>query len=436
MNEPLTRRQVLQAVGAFSVMPWLGPVRPRIVVDFRNKVGSTNRQALGYNATTFIRTAVDSPALAAAEKRLDGRYVRIPIGLRGGRVTSGASGGPTSLDACALIRWYQERGVRVLAVLAGASTDINIHAGDVATLMRMMAASGVDLDALEISSPNEPNNQKLTLEQSIALAMLCSDEVRQVKPGKRLWGPAWTWYDRNALRKFAEAMGDRLAGVDFHNYAMGVKSLSTADALAQTSNWGKEVAEVREDLKALSLPDQVSVSELNFSWRFEDGTPPDGKNHRFFTAVNTVWCASVVGHILLAGGSAAIYGNQNGPLGVFSEDSNATPMPAYWGLGAWTGASLFPHYADSFYEVRSSAGPLVEAFAVSNEAGGRNLVLINKNEVQDVAIDLSLEGFAVRNLAIWQSDSNKPAAPIRRLAAPSLNNLVLPKMSVTTVVAS
>ena len=431
---------MLQTLGACSVIPWLGPVRvgaaAKIVVDLRNPIGKTSPLALGYNVTTFVRTAVDSPTLAAAEKRLDGRYVRIPIGLRGGRVTSGASGGPTSLDACALIRWYQRRGARVLVVLAGVSTDVNIRTGDVETLMRMMANSEVDINSLEISSPNEPNNQKLTLEQSVALAMRCSDEVRRVKPGKRLWGPAWTWYDRNALRKFAEAMGDRLAGIDFHIYAMGVTSLSTADALAQTSKWGKEVMEVRDDLRDLSLPDQVSVSELNFSWRFEDGTPPDGKNRRFYTAVNTVWCASVVGHILRAGGSAAVYGSQNGPLGVFSEDSDATPMPAYWGLAAWTGGSLYPHFADSFFEVLSSAGPSVEAFAVSNEVGGRNVVLIQKSESESVTVDLRIEGMAAKNVAVWQSDPDKPLEPPRSLSRASLSRLILPRMSVTTVVAT
>jgi len=431
---------MLQTLGACSAMPWLGSLRIgdalKIVVDCRNSIGKTSPRALGYNVTTFTRTAIDSPALAAAETQLDGRYVRIPIGLRGGRVTSGASGGPTSLDACALIRWYQERRFRVLVVLAGTSTDVDLHPGDAATMTRMMAASGVDLNDLEISSPNEPNNKKLSLEQSIALAKMCSDEVRQVKPGKRLWGPAWTWYDRHALREFAKAMGDRLAGVDFHNYAMGVKSLSTADALSQTSNWGKEVSEVREDLKGLSVPDQVSVSELNFSWRFEDGTPPDGKNRRFYTAVNTVWCASVVGHILQARGSAAIYGNQNGALGVFSEDSEATPMPAYWGLAPWTGASLFPHFADTFFEVQSAAGPSVEAFAVSNEVNGANIVLIQKSETASAAVDLQVNGLSARSFAVWQSNPDKPMAHPRRLAAPSLSNLVLPKMSVTTVVAT
>ena len=440
MSEFFTRRRLLQNMGACTVLPLLAPIRigdpPRIVVDFRNPIGKTNPLALGYNVTTFIRTAVDSPSLAAAEKKLDGRYVRIPVGLRSGRVTSGASGGPTSLDACALIRWYQARHVRVLIVLAGVSTDVNIRNGDVATLMEMMAASGVDLDSLEISSPNEPNNQKLTLEQSIALAKLCSDEVRTVKPGKRLWGPAWTWYDRNALRQFADAMGNRLAGIDFHNYAMGVKSLSTAEAMTQTTNWGKEVSEVREDLTSLSLPDQVSVSELNLSWRFDDGTPPDGKNHRFYTAVNTVWCASVVGHILRAGGSAAVYGNQNGPLGVFTEDSDATPMPAFWGLGAWTGASLFPHFADSFFEVQGSAGPSVEVFAVSNEAGGRNVILVNKSEVEPSTINLGLEGFGSHSLTVWQSDPAKPTAAPQRLVMANLERLLLPRMSVTTVVVT
>jgi len=431
---------MLQAIGAVGAFPWLGGLRAGggadIVVDFQNRVASTSPLALGYNVTTFTRTAIDSPALAAAEKRLDARYVRIPIGMRGGRVTSGASGGPITLDGPSLIRWYQERGTRVLVVLAGATNDVDVRTGDVARLLRMMSSAGVDLHKLEISSPNEPNNQKLTLEESIALATRCSDEARQVVPGKRLWGPAWTWYNRNALRKFASAMGDRLDGIDFHHYAMGVTSLPTAEALAQTPTWGKEISEVRQDLKALSLPDRVSASELNFSWRFEDGTPPDGKNRRFFTAVNTVWCASVVGHILMAGGSAAVYGNQNGALGVFTEDPAASPMPAFLGLAAWTGAGFFSHFGDAFFEVHNAAPPNIEAFAVSNVAGGRNVVLINKSEMEDAVVDFSVVGLSPRSVAVWQSSPEMPTLPPRRLAGGSLRETRLPRMSVTTVVIS
>lgn len=45
---------------------------------------------------------------------------------------------------------------------------------------------------------------------------------------------------------------------------------------------------MRSDLRALGLPERVAITELNFSWRFQDGTPPERQNERFYSAVNTV----------------------------------------------------------------------------------------------------------------------------------------------------
>ena len=79
---------------------------------------------------------------------------------------------------------------------------------------------------------------------------------------------------------------------------------------------------------------RIQIGELNLAWQYNDGYKGGGET-RFFTAYNTAWIASSIGHILIAGGRELVYSNQNGPLGFFVEPGNqdqgkpsGTPTPA------------------------------------------------------------------------------------------------------------
>ena len=431
-------------------------------VDLDRVVASTTPYALGVGVSTYGANALDSPQQREAERRLDARYVRLPVGWRDGRVTSSAAGAPTTLDVPALTDLYRSWGYRVLAVIGGRTTDIDVRPGDAERIIRALGD-----DMIDYSSPNEPTNTEGgSLDTAIDAAAMIHAESGRLFPDLQVWGPVWTSYDRASLREFATAMGpQRFGGVDYHHYAMGERSLPTAEALAMTPAWGREIEDVRSDLRSLGLPERVNVDEYNLSWRSEDGTPvahggfvspASGElvNGRFFTAVNTVFIASVAGHVMRAGGVAMPYATQNRALGVMVQneyDGNtahhpdsggrrpeSSPMPAFWGMAAWTGASVWPHMSDAFHEVTGPADPAVEVFAVGNEAGGHNVVVINKSESGSTDLDLGLRGEPERSYDLYQTDPAAPYDQPRRLrrdrTASGRVALALPAMTVSVLV--
>lgn len=410
-------------------------------VDLGRIAATTDPFAIGVGSSTYGATPLSSPVQAAAEKSLDARTVRIPVGYRNGRVTSSAAGTGGTLDAAALVRTYRSWGYRALIVIGGRTNDVDVQPGDATKIMQ-----AIGFEQVSYTAPNEPGNHGKSMTDQTALATMITQEGRALRPDFRLTGPAWAYYDRGALTAFATAMGARLGGLDYHHYAMGTTSLSTARALSETAAYGTEVGTLRQDLRARGLDVPVTVDELNFSWRYRDGTP--GGNNRFFTAVNTVWMTSALGHILKAGGRALPYATQNGPLGVMVQagqvnpDNRAasSPMPAYWGIANWTGGQRWPHFKDTVYE-SSTTDPTVEAFAVNNEAGGYNVLLINKSETDARDLTVRMTGAGAGRYTAYRND---PAAPYDPPAAvgsssfaanPALS-LALPAMTVTVLVVT
>lgn len=409
-------------------------------VDFGSVIQRTDTAALGFGSSTYGATPLSSSAQNQAELRLDARAVRIPVGFRNGKVTTSAGGTSGSLDVPSLVQRYRSWGYRVLVVIGGRTNDTDIAPGDATQIIR---ALGVHPD-IDYSAPNEPNNRGQSIQDQIATARMIVKEGQAIDPTFKIWGPVWTHVDRETMKTFAAGMGSDLGGIDFHHYAMGSTSSSTADALRDTPLYGQGITEVKQDLGSLGLNRPVNIDELNFSWRYQDGTP--GGNNRFFTAVNTVWMTSALGHILKAGGRGMPYASQNGPLGIMVEEGNlnpdnrpaSSPMPAYWGIAAWTGGHIWPHYKDAIYNTTSS-DPLAEVFGVNNEAGGYNVIAINKSETDSKRVSLLLKNLPEGSYTTYQSN---PAAPYDQpskitesaysSSAPS--SLTLPRMSVTVVV--
>ena len=410
-------------------------------VDFGTVAARTDPFALGMGSSTYGANPLSSTTQRDAEQRLDARTVRIPVGYRNGRVTSSAAGAGTTLDVPALVATYRQWGYRIVAVIGGRTNDVDVQPGDATKIMQALGFEGISYTA-----PNEPGNLGKTMSDQIALAKMITAEGRALKPDFAIMGPVWAYYDRTALTTFAASMGSTLGGLDYHHYAMGSQSLTTAQALAQTPSYGAEVTQLRADLAARGLTVPVTIDELNFSWRYQDGTP--GGNNRFFTAVSTVWMTSALGHILRSGGRGMPYATQNGPLGIMVEAGQvnpdnrtaSSPMPAYWGIANWTGGHQWPHYKDTFYETASSDTP-TEVFAVNNESAGFTIVLINKAETTSKTVSLSLRGVPNGSFTAYRNDPSAPyAAPASVSTSPyvagSALSLDLPPMTVTVMVLS
>jgi hypothetical protein len=439
----------MMAVALISMLlPWTSGVSQaatydvRGTVDFGAAVQRTDPHALGFGSSTYGATPLSSAAQNDAEQRLDARYVRLPVGIRNGRVTTSAAGTSGTLDVPALVARYRSWGYRVLVVIGGRTNDNDVQPGDATQIIRALGVS----PTIDYSAPNEPDNMGLSISHQLTTAKMIQAEGKAIDPGFRLWGPVWTHFDQATLRTFAAGMGADLGGIDYHQYAMGTTTLSTADALRSTPTYGQQVRAVKGDLAALGSSAPVNVDELNFSWRYQDGTP--GGNNRFFTAVNTVWMTSALGHILSAGGRGMPYASQNGPLGITVEagalnpDSRpaSSPMPAYWGIAAWTGGKVWPHYKDTLYATTSddSTG---EVFAVNNEAGGYNVVLINKSEGDSKRLALTLRNLAAGSFQAYQSNPDAPYDQPQRVLQGDFSpdapvSLTLPRMSITVLVTT
>ena len=140
------------------------------------------------------------------------------------------------------------------------------------------------------------------------------------------------------------------------------------------------------------------------------------------------------------------YATQNGPLGVMVQAGQvnpdnrpvSSPMPAYWGIANWTGGQVWPHYKDTFFATTTTDTD-AESFAVNNEAGGYNVVLVNKSETATKQLSVVLQNAGSGNYVAYRSN---PAAPYAQPAksataaysAGSPLALSLAPMSVTVLV--
>ncbi|MEJ5946044.1 hypothetical protein WDZ17_12150 [Pseudokineococcus basanitobsidens] len=445
-RQPVGRRALLaaSAAGLAAALVPAGGARaavvPRVVLDLARPLQRLDPHALGFGSSTYGASPLVVASQARAERALDARSVRVPVRWDGTRVVSSAAGSGQR-DMVALVDLYRSWGYRCLVVVGGRDDDwAGYRPGDARQVVRALGTSMVDY-----SGPNEPGNRGQSLDAALERGRAVQAELAAEVPGTGLWGPVWTHYDRATLRRYAAGMGaGRLGGVDYHHYGMGSRSLSTAEAMRATPGWGREVREVRSDLRGLGLPERVAVDEINLSWRYQDGTP--GGNQRFFSAVTTVWMASVLGHVLVSGGRAMPYASQNGPLGLTVEKgavnphgrAPSTPMPAYWAVATWTGAGRWPHYDGAAYAaVADTPDEAVEVFAVGNEAGGRTVVVVNKSETRAVRRRLVLGGVAPGGAVVHRTDPSRPYDPPREVArtrhAGSLD-VDAPAMTVTVVV--
>lgn len=428
-----------------------GATTPRLSGDFTaatvnvaTVAMATNPTWLGACSSTYGASPGNNSAQAAVEQRLDARYMRIPVRWNGSAVVSSAAGGGYN-DIAGLVNLYHSWGFHCLIVIAGRTNDFDGYvAGDATHIVNTLGTSMTDY-----STSNEPDIQGKNTADILAQSIQIYNDIQAAAPGTKVWGPVLASYQRASLKQWAEDMGiNRFAGVDYHRYAMGSTSLSTAAALASTSSWGIDVTQTKSDLASLGLPQQVNCDEINFSWRYGDGTPPDGNNTRFFTAVNTVFLASAIGHNLRAGGRIMPYALQNGPLGLTTEPNYpinpdgrppSTPMPGYWGVAAWTGEARFSHFNNAFYDVTLTNNPsTVEIFAVNNENSGYNLVMINKSETTARGVQVDLSGVGNGTFDAYQTVPSSPYdQPMQVFTSGTYTSYVsmsLPAMTVTTIV--
>ena len=478
--------------GNFTAPPAAPTNFVSLSVDVSNKKATVQPWYVGYGCSLLGgggNDALNSAAMRAAETKLDARFTRFPVAVRGtagtsNYITGGARGGDESINVAALANVYRAMGYRMLVVMDGPVTDTGLRVGD-ATLIATGGLTNSQFNSLSASAkatllaggtngsgitalgtqsitytpPNEDAQVSQTLSIQYAQAFQESQELLALDSTARMAGPCSA--DINgalsggAISNYATYMGGgRLSCIDGHAYAMGETYDSFQSAMAFAVTYENAMSQAKSQMApaGLNLP---ILSEFNYSWTDHPsstgtaGQPGGTRMNEFYQAENTLYIASSIGHVLNQGGAPMAFANLNNALGIWCQpgDPNSgqadfTPMPAHWGIAAFTGAHTFSHYNNAVYATTTGSTD-IEVFCLNNEAGGYNIVLINKSTSTDHQFICTLNGLpgTVGGYDAYQTVRTNPfSAPMKITPASgfALSGgkvwFNLPQRTVTTIV--
>jgi hypothetical protein len=235
------------------------------------------------------------------------------------------------------------------------------------------------------------------------------DAMKAVDPSIKIGGGATAWYDAPFLQTFLQQSGSRVDFIDFHSYAQeGIAAGDYTTLFQFAAQYGDNINNLRS-LLLQYVPDRASqigieVGEWDLNW---GGTAQSNTNFR------TVWTASVLGHILSAGGWSlfyadkgnAIYGSPHTitdssghTIGINVDDTG----PAYHGIGMFTGEGLFRGFGDTLVSA-STTLPDVEVYASDHP---KNIVVINKSPSVAQVATVSFKGITSGTIDIWRKDES------------------------------
>jgi hypothetical protein len=423
---------------------------PDITVNFGRSIGLVNPYAFSGTISTYGEGGgyvAHSAKQRRALEELAPALWRLPLKLVGGRWVSAAAGVPPQIPGDWWVQAIEVFGDPQIVIEGSTAAPNDFSPAEAAAAVhhfQTLGFRGVHYYVLG----NEPDSQGMSMAEYCGRFNAAAIAMKAVDPQAQIAGPAWGKFDPDALRSFLKCAGANVDIVDWHHYAMGKGSLLTsAEALAQTPVYGRQVAEVkhliREVVPGRAQQIQVQIGELNWSWTTADGYHGWHGDDRFYQSVLTVWAASVLGHIAAAGGIAHQYADQNGALGLtFEKAAEAAhyhrtvsdPMPFYFGQLMFAGGQYFRHFGSTMVLSRSRQ-PDVEVFA---SAHPRNVVLINKNPSAQHDLRVKLEGVRSGTAAEWQTDPARPFAPPKHEPAlqieDGLLSVTVPPYSVTTLI--
>lgn len=283
------------------------------------------------------------------------------------------------------------------------------------------------------------NESNLPDIQQISLFNQMYDAMKAVDNTIKVGGVATAYFNTDFLQKFISNCGSRADFIDFHQYAEGgTENMSEAEILGNTAKYEHNIMKLRymiqQTVPARSDKIDIQVGEWNTNWN------GSGAVANMYTEFNTVWGASVIGHILKAGGLSLQYGDKNGALGALYDTTSHnealdTPMPVYYAHFMFTGGNLFRHFG-KYMAASNTTLQDVDVFASDNS---KNIVVVNKSPSTSQDASFRLNGFKSGTATIWQKNTRMtPSSPPANLGAVNISNgafnYTIPPYSVTTFV--
>lgn len=284
---------------------------------------------------------------------------------------------------------------------------------------------------------NEPNNQGVSAASYSAQFNIISSAMKAIDPTIKVGGPTISFLDKTFMQTFLNNSGNVVDFIDYHQYEEGATPEPDATQMADTVTFENNINIIRNMLlttvptRASSIPISIGEWYLNYA--------PGDTN--IYKNINSVWTASVLGHIINAGGLSYPYGTKDNFLFSANNLTYGTslddPMPAYLGYGMFTGVSLFPSFGSTLVSANTSL-PNIEVYASDNS---KNLVIVNKDPTSQQIANISFGGLTTGTAEIWRKDQGMGAFayPID-LGSTNITNgamsYTIPPYSVTTLVIS
>lgn len=169
---------------------------------------------------------------------------------------------------------------------------------------------------------------------------------------------------------------------------------------------------VKTDLPAYKAGIHYGVEEVN--WNPAYGAP---NTTQFYDWHNTLFIADAAGQVISAGGHFIMYSDSNGALGLLNDGAATNsqpgsflqPLPAYWGIGIWTGMNgQFRRWSANMVPVTTTyAQGVLTVFASDNG----KIVVCNKDTAAH-PVTIGLGGTSSGTYNVWATNAASPQSPI------------------------
>jgi hypothetical protein len=423
-----------------------------ILIDLANVEREIHPLAIGVDESAYGRDSKVLPTDTVQQERLKAlkpAHVRVELKYKtpgdpnstivcGAESCVGASSGtPSGPD---YVRAIRDIGAEPIVIAHAYPSDVATTVKDAVNLVKYFKTSGKPIKRWIVS--NEPDNGGSSKHQSASdyasMFNQVADAIKKEDAEILVAGPATAWFNESYIKTFLDLSGSRVDIVDFHQYGQGgTDDYSEAELFIRAERYTTAIdtlrAIIEEKVPARATQIQIQVGEWNLDWNADP---------KQYTQFNTVWSAVSLGRIVAAGGLSLPYATKNGALGMLYESDDASrdakrndPMPLYYGVGMFTGMSLFRGVGSRLVNVTTTLSN-VNVWAFDDP---KAVVLVNTSSSQSRSAVLGFTGARVQSAAFWQKDqSGSPLDPPRKVATVPLEDgaisVDLPAYSVTTCV--
>lgn len=408
-----------------------------IQVDYTSPLRTINSLAFGLDETTYDagRYLVNDPLEQQRIKSLHVKSMRVSLKYQ--RPSDPTSGIICEANGCDPTVSGDKWLGAIRAVGADPIITVPLDATDAANLVKHFNKDTNNYVGRWIVY-NEPNNQGLTAEAYSRSFNTIYDAMKAVDPSIKIGGPALSFLDTQFLQTFLTISGSKVDFIDFHQYAEGAVPKAASTLLSSTNLYEDNINIVRNMLLT-TVPWRASTIDIQLGEWYVNDMPGDTNIYQSF---GTVWTASVLGHILRAGGLSYPYGTKNNFLFGDPNTLHGTtlddPMPAYQGYAMFTGGGLFPPFGSVLVSTNTTL-PNIEVYASDQP---KSIIVINKDpSVAWTKATFSLGGMVVGKAEVWRKDSTmSPYTAPRDLGLLKIVGgaftYTLPAYSVTTFILS